>query len=166
VARLFVAVRPPDDVLDVVAALPRPAESGVRYTTRAQWHVTLRFLGEADIDEAAVALDGLDAPGAEAVLGPQVSRLGREVVVVPVQGLDDLAAAVLGATADVGRPPDPRGFAGHLTIARLRRRGACRIAGAPVAARFPVHEVALMRSELRAEGSRYETIASWHLTGA
>jgi 2'-5' RNA ligase len=34
-----------------------------------------------------------------------------------------------------------------------------------VAASFPVQEVALMRSELRAEGSRYETLASFRLTG-
>ena len=31
-ARLFVAVWPPDDVLDAVAALERPAQDGLRWT--------------------------------------------------------------------------------------------------------------------------------------
>ena len=39
----------------------RPARTGVRYTTRPQWHVTLRFFGEADVDEAVDALDAVDA---------------------------------------------------------------------------------------------------------
>ena len=52
--RLFVAVWPPDDVIDVLADLPRPEVAGVRWTTRGQWHVTLRFLGHVatvDVDE-------------------------------------------------------------------------------------------------------------------
>lgn len=158
-ARLFVAIRPPDEVLDAIAALERPAEPGVRYTSREQWHLTLRFLGEADVSEAAAALDELDAEAAQVVLGPQVSRLGRDVVVVPARGLDDLARAVREATASIGQPPDPRPFAGHLTVARLRRRGACRIAGAPISATFTAREVELVRSHLDPDGARYEAVA-------
>ena len=55
-ARLFIAVWPPPVVLDAIARLPWPAVEGVRYTTRDQWHLTLRFLGNADIDEAQQAL--------------------------------------------------------------------------------------------------------------
>lgn len=158
--RLFVSVWPPDDVLDLVEALARPGESGVRYTTRDQWHVTLRFLGDCDVDDATAALDGARWPEGhvEAVCGPVVSRLGRDVIVVPVRGLDGLSAAVAAATHDVGDPLDPRPFAGHLTVARLRSRGACRIAGAPFAATFPVTEVALVRSDLQPGGARYETL--------
>ncbi|MER3453020.1 MAG: RNA 2',3'-cyclic phosphodiesterase, partial [Acidimicrobiia bacterium] len=43
--RLFVAVWPPEEVLDVVAKLPRPGVVGLRWTSREQWHVTLRFFG-------------------------------------------------------------------------------------------------------------------------
>ncbi len=161
--RLFVAVWPPGDVLDLVEALPRPGEPGVRYTARDQWHVTLRFLGGCDVDDAAAALDGARWPEehVEAVCGPAVSRLGRDVIVVPVRGLDALAAAVAAATRDLGEPPDPRPFAGHLTLARLRSRGACRIAGAPFAVTFPVTEVALVRSHLQPGGARYETLRTW-----
>lgn len=158
-SRLFVAVRPPADVLDLLASLPRPAEPGVRYTTRAQWHVTLRFLGDADVASAVAALDDLEADRVEVVLGPRVSRLGRDVVVVPAAGLDEVTAAVNQVTATIGDPPDPRPFTGHLTVARLRRRGACRIAGAPLSASFAARDVQLVQSHLEADGARYEVLA-------
>ena len=60
--RLFVGVRPPDEVLDLIADLPRRAQAGLRWTTRDQWHVTLRFLGEVEDPTVVVdALDGVDA---------------------------------------------------------------------------------------------------------
>jgi 2'-5' RNA ligase len=152
VPRLFVAVEPPPEVLDRIAALPRPDEPGVRWTRPEHWHVTLRFLGEAPLDAAVDALARLDAPAAVAEVGPVVSRLGRNVVCLPVRGLDALAAAVAEATGRVGEPPDPRPFTGHLTLARLRHRGACGLAGTPFAATFPVTEVRLVRSELTADG--------------
>jgi 2'-5' RNA ligase len=49
--RLFVAVWPPNDVVDVLADLPRPDVAGVRWTTQGQWHVTLRFLGQVAADD-------------------------------------------------------------------------------------------------------------------
>jgi RNA 2',3'-cyclic 3'-phosphodiesterase len=84
---------------------------------------------------------------------------------VPVAGLDDLAAAVATATAEVGEPPDPRPFAGHLTLARLRRRGSCRLAGHKVQARMTVPEVTLVASTLGADGPAYRTVATFPLDG-
>jgi 2'-5' RNA ligase len=160
---LFVAVWPPADVLDALADVPRPDEPGVRYTTRDQWHLTLRFLGACDPADAAAALQGLVWPERPVVAqcGPAVSRLGRSsVVVVPVRGLDALARAVREVTAEVGEREE-RPFSGHLTIARLKHRGACRVAGAPFAATFAVGEVALVASELHPDGSRYTTLATF-----
>lgn len=164
--RLFVAAWPPAEVLDLLETLPRPPDPGVRWTRRDQWHVTLRFLGAADPDAATAALASVDAVAAEAVLGPLTARLGRSVVVVPVAGLAEVAAAVAAATADVGEPPDPRPFAGHLTLARLRQRPACGVTGARFSARFPVRELHLVRSHLHHEGARYETLAVAPLRGA
>ena len=169
-SRLFVAVRPPAAVLDAIDALPRPDqqdEPGVRWVPRDQWHVTMRFFGEADEGEAVAALDGLvdrwPRSSIEATLGPQVSRLGRNVICLPASGLETLAALVGEATASVGPPPDPRPFRGHLTLGRLRHRGACRLTGQPMVARFPVSELELVRSRLRAEGARHEVIGRWPL---
>jgi RNA 2',3'-cyclic 3'-phosphodiesterase len=157
VPRLFVAATLPDEVLDALEALPRADEAGVRWTRREHWHVTLRFFGEAGLDEATAALQRLVAAPVEATMGPAVSRLGRNVICVPVAGLDDVAAAVTEATAGVGEPPDPRPFNGHVTLARLRKRGSCRLAGEPFRARFPVDEVHLVRSRLTDSGPEHST---------
>jgi 2'-5' RNA ligase len=157
-ARLFVAVWPPEEVLDLVGALPRAVVPGVRWTTRDQWHVTLRFLGEAEVDDAVAALDRLEAAATEAVLGPQVGRLGTRVLVVPVAGLEDVAAAVTAVTADVGEPPEARRFHGHLTLARLRGAPACGLTDRVVTGRWPVRSVALVQSRLHPHGARYETV--------
>ena len=162
--RLFVAVVPPPDALAVVARLPRPDAPGVRWSTPDQWHVTLRFLGEVDDPDAVVAaLEGAELAPATATLGPGVTVLGRAVLVIPVAGLDDLAASVVAATVALGRPPEHRAFRGHLTLARARRgasvRGpARRLAEEEVAATFPVGEVRLVRSRLGPGGARYDDL--------
>lgn len=156
--RLFLAVRPPPDVIHEIAALPRPTEPGVRWVPTDQWHVTLRFLGEATLVDATAALGGSPVLSqAEARIGPAVSRLGRSVVCLPVRGLDALAAAVAELTAGVGEPPPVRPFAGHLTLARLRHRAACGLAGTPFHATFTVTEVELVRSELGDRGATHVT---------
>jgi RNA 2',3'-cyclic 3'-phosphodiesterase len=157
-ARLFVAVEPPPNVLDLFERLPRPAAPGVRYTRRDQWHVTLRFLGHCRIDDAVAAFRSISAHAADAVAGPAVARLGREVVVVPVAGLDALAAAVIAATHEIGEPPEQRPFTGHVTIARLRQRSAPELLGHPVHAEFRADEIQLVRSHLHPQGARYETL--------
>jgi RNA 2',3'-cyclic 3'-phosphodiesterase len=159
VSRLFVAVWPPESVLDDVERLPRPPQSGVRWTTRDQWHVTLRFFGEADVDEAVAALSTIDARPADAVMGPRARRLGASVVVLPVAGLDEIAAAVVAATAHVGRPSEDRPFHGHLTLARLRDRTKIDLRLLECASTWPASSVALVESRLHPHGARYTTVA-------
>lgn len=166
--RLFVAAALPDDVLDALAALGDPRGADLRWVDRSELHVTLRFLGEvpdADVPALVDALAEASLPAAEAAAGPTVTRLGRQVLCVPVAGVDALAAAVVAATAGFG-VHDPRPYRGHVTLARARgRRGAVdrRWTGAPVAERWPVTEVRLVRSHLGTgrPGSRYEDIAAF-----
>jgi RNA 2',3'-cyclic 3'-phosphodiesterase len=159
--RLFVAVWPPDDLLDAVARLPRPERPGVRWTTRDQWHATLRFLGHVEMPDAALeALRRVDAPATEAVLGPAVEALNPRVLSIPVAGLDDVAMSVVACTAEVGKPPEDRPFRGHLTLARSKRGSVRRLAGAAVTGRWRVEEIALVRSDLSRSGARYETLAT------
>jgi 2'-5' RNA ligase len=159
-ARLFVAAWPSSEVCDAVAALPRTETDGVRYTTRDQWHVTFRFLGDVSLTEALDAFALVSFAPAEAIVGPAVARLGKSVVVVPVAGLDAIAASVTAAMDGVGRPPDHDTFTGHLTLARLTRRARPPMLGAPIDARFTVREVRLVRSRLSTPGARYETVAT------
>ena len=166
------AVWPPEEVVTAVAAAvdalraaaPDAAKT-LRWTGPAQWHVTLRFLGDADLGEARAAFrraawqDGFGP--ATAVAGPATGRFGRQVLHLPVAGLDGLAAAVAAATAGVGEPPGDHRFSGHLTLARARdRRGAdlTPFAGSAVGGRWEVAELALVASRLGAGGARYEVV--------
>ena len=169
--RLFVAVWPPDDVLDRIEGLPRPDVPGLRWTHREQWHVTLRFLGQVPepgpVGEALAAVASSSAP-AEAVLGPRVDRFGRRLLHLPVSGLDRLAPAVVSATSGMGRPPDDRPFAGHVTLARVADRKSVDLrplTGAGVSGRWPVNEIVLVRSDLSPAGARYEVVARFGLSG-
>jgi RNA 2',3'-cyclic 3'-phosphodiesterase len=162
--RLFVCVRPPDDVLDrldeVVARCRPGASGGVRWADRSTWHVTLHFLGEvADPDPVVEALAGMALPAVEADLGPAVELLGRRVVCAPIAGLEGLARTVQGAVAHLGESREDRPFRGHVTLARLGRSGGgypC--VGQPIAARWTVDDIALVRSHLGQGPARYEDL--------
>jgi 2'-5' RNA ligase len=90
-----------------------------------------------------------------------VGRFGLRILQVPVAGLDRVAAAVVGATAGLGRPPDDRPFSGHLTLARVAKGanvdlGA--LAGAPMAAAWDVDSICLAESHLSPAGARYDVL--------
>jgi RNA 2',3'-cyclic 3'-phosphodiesterase len=166
-ARLFVGVWPPPEVSALLSSLARPALGAVRWTAPEQWHVTLAFLGTvalSRIDVLGAALVSATARAAdvpEARLGPSTRRLGRHVLCVPVQGLDELALSVrraLGALLPDAGLDGP--FDGHLTLARSRGRRAlpASLAGAPLEAHWRVQEVDLARSELDQSGARYTTL--------
>ena len=155
--RLFVAVWPPEPVVGALSALARPPVPGVRWTTPAQWHVTLRFYGEVPDD--AVPSSSLDRVAwplpVEARLGPATACFGRSVLLVPVAGLEVLAEAV----ADAG---EDRPFSGHITLARSRSGGDLRrLAGVPVAGEWTVDEVTLVRSRTLPDGARYDVLARY-----
>ncbi|HEU5083345.1 MAG TPA: RNA 2',3'-cyclic phosphodiesterase [Acidimicrobiales bacterium] len=163
--RLFVAVELGVGAIERVRALPRPSVPGVRWTAEPTWHVTLRFLGELPgAEPVQAALDGADLGSTlEARLGPRTRRLNPNVLVVPVTGVDDLAARVRAATAELGEPLGPKPFDAHLTIARRRRRGGRLPAGEPVDMAFPVDEVVLFSSTLSRDGPTHEVVHRWPL---
>src|SRR5947208_17196474 len=117
-ARLFIAVWPSPDVVEVVASLPRPEVPGLRWTSPEQWHVTVRFLGRVDdVTSVVDALGRLAAEPGEAAVGPATGRFGHRVLDVPVEGLGDVAAGGVGAPAGLGKPPEDRRFGGHPNLA-------------------------------------------------
>jgi 2'-5' RNA ligase len=160
-ARLFLAVWPPEGVVEELLALHRKDRRGVRFLPPDRWHVTLRFLGEADPADVADAMGDI-ADAATARLGPAVDIVGGRVLAVPVAGLDDLAATVTRRTRDLGQRPSRRRFHGHLTIARIKPSADLPpTVGALVEASFAVTEVALVQSRLEPSGARYDTLETW-----
>jgi RNA 2',3'-cyclic 3'-phosphodiesterase len=157
--RLFVAAHPDPATVATLRQLPRPDERGVRWVPEENWHVTLRFLGTCDTSAVTERLGAAELPACRVSLGPAVDWLGPRLV-VPADGVDELAAAVHAVTEGIGDPPWPR-FRGHLTIARTRRSATSSLLGHPVAASFTVDEIALVRSELTSDGPRYTTVATY-----
>jgi 2'-5' RNA ligase len=164
-SRLFVAVWPPDDVVAALRALPRPDTPGVRWTTEDQWHVTLRFLGRIDAEQdVRDALAAVDQPPAAVRVGPATRRLGNGVLMVPVDGLDDLAHEVLRLT-DEFVPAEERHFTGHLTVARARSRGAIPkgLERSPFEASWTATSFALVRSQTKPTGAVYTEVETYPL---
>lgn len=170
--RCFAAVWPSPEVLEQLAALPRPPVAGLRWTTPQQWHVTLRFFGELDNAQIEGARQRLQAvawgfPRSLAVRGgPASCFLGPGLVVWPVQGLDALGEAVARATGDLGEPLPRRPFYGHLTLARARPGHDARRRPellAPLSAGWAVSRLCLVESVLHPQGARYRNVAEMTL---
>ena len=160
-ARLFIAVWPPEDVAAELTFLRRKDQRGVRFVRPEDWHITLRFFGEADPDEVTGALAGINPPPARAHLGPAVDVISERALVIPVAGLDALAETVKQHTIRIGQP-DRKRFVGHLTVARVKPRFPMpSTLGSLVSAAFDVDEIALVQSRLHPQGARYETIETW-----
>jgi 2'-5' RNA ligase len=160
-SRLFIAVWPSADVVAELMSLNRNEQPGVRFVRPENWHITLRFLGEADPDEVTDALNDTRLVSARAHLGPKVGVMAKRTLVVPVDRLDALVAAVTRSTSQIGEAPRP-GFVGHLTLARMNPNVPMPTAfGAPISAAFDVEAVALVESRLDQTGRRYETIGTW-----
>jgi RNA 2',3'-cyclic 3'-phosphodiesterase len=172
--RCFVAVWPTSDVVDALAALARPESDGLRWSQREQWHVTLRFFGDLNENEVALAA-GAIADVAGALVGPVTAQggpgtrfLGPGLVIWPVEGLRAVAEAVEGATARIGQPLPERRFYGHLTVARGRRGADLRRAGqvlVPLSMSWPVASLSLVESQLRPHGARYRELESFAVGG-
>ena len=165
--RLFVAVWPPDDVLDVLAAMDRPQIDGLRWTRREQWHITLRFLGEVgDAVEVVSAVEAAAASlaRAEATMADETARFGRSIVHVTVGGFGTWAATIAAATGELGsHRPESRPFHGHVTLARNRAGDIRKATGLPLPPgrrTWAATEVCVVRSRLSPAGAEYETVAS------
>ena len=71
-------------------------------------------------------------------------------------------------TAGIGRPPEDREYAGHLTLARVAKGARVnlgRLAGEAVSGRWTVGEVCVVESHLSPAGARYEVLESVALSG-
>ncbi len=168
--RLFVAVRPPPTIAEEIERILQPATwSDLRWSNPADLHVTLHFLGQAEVDPVVNALDDVLAEPApapiEVELGPDLIELGSAVA-IRATGLDDLAERAGRAVEGLGQPPRHPGFVGHLTVGRWRRgRRRPALLDRPVTASFVAGEVELLASDglTQAGDGSYDTVRTWPL---
>jgi 2'-5' RNA ligase len=166
-ARAFVAVRLPEAVLDAVDDVA-PAVAGARYTSRAQRHLTLQFLGNrVDVDAVAGALRAIAVARGEVQLGgggafPSARRARLLWVGVATGGpfLAQLSAAVGALLVPLGHEPEAREYHPHVTLARWKTPTDARPAIASIGDRlvgdaFTVDEIVLYESRLHRDGAQY-----------
>jgi 2'-5' RNA ligase len=177
--RTFLAVELSEPARAAAAALARDLErrsEGVRWARPETYHVTLHFLG--DLAPEAIPALARSVGGAVAAVAPFRLRLGtphlfpdarRPRVVAlglePEDALGALAEAAARGVAAAGLPVEERPFRAHLTLGRIRERGA-RVGlpgSAPPASAWDVREVILFRSELRPEGARHTPLERFAL---
>lgn len=176
--RLFAAIRPPEAVIDALLDLECDI-AGARWQDESQLHLTLRFFGEVEAPQAediVAALAQVNAPPfALALRGVgHFDRKGRThtlwVGLAPSEELAALQRRVERAARRTGLLPEPRKFAAHITLARLKAASGPVLPflaahGALASEPWPVETFDLMESTLAPEGAQYETVRRFRLAG-
>lgn len=177
--RLFVAIRPPEHVRDLlIDAMDDSPE--LRWVPDDNLHITVRFIGEVERplgDDIAACLADIRCPAFELRLvgvGMFDQRNGGAVWagVDPKPPVAGLAAKVDRACVAAGLEPERRAFHPHLTIARYHRRNKGladdwlqryrALASEP----FAVDHFTLYESRLSRHGAHYEAVADYPLTSS
>lgn len=157
--RCFVALTLPAEIRRALIAL-QPAGEGLRRVPEEQLHLTLHFLGPADVAVARAALESVALEPLPLTLtgtGAFAHRHGGAlwVGVRLTDGLTALHQRVGEALATTGYTPSSRPFHPHLTVARWKRGRAPRAfldqAVPPLA--FQPDALTLFTSELTPSGA-------------
>jgi RNA 2',3'-cyclic 3'-phosphodiesterase len=174
--RLFVAIRPPEEVRDLLidAMDDSPA---LRWVDDEQLHLTLRFVGEVErplANDIAAGLERIRASRFEL----RVKGVGRFeqrnggalwAGIEPKEPVAALAAKVERAIQQAGVEPEHRAFMPHITLARWNRRNTdavdafLRRNSNLRSEKFEVDRFILFESRLSRHGAHYEELAEFPL---
>jgi len=176
--RLFVAIRPPEEVRDLLVDAMDEAPS-LGWVADERLHLTLRFIGEAERTVAADIADCLS----RIVFRPfelRLSGVGRFdqrrggalwAGLEPKRAVSELAAKIDRACVAAGIEPERRAFHPHITLARYGRRNAEAVRdferrSADLSSEpFAVDRFILFESHLSRHGAHYEEVAVYPLAG-
>ena len=170
--RLFLALRLPEPVLDILVEWQPAALSGGRIVRRENLHVTLAFLGHRPRDELEGIVGALRETAAEAapiVLGPARYRETRSVGMLVLDDRDGhagvLARDLHGRLERLGvYEPEKRVWLPHLTVLRFRTPPRLR-PEPPALEPFSPSDAAAFLSRLSPSGAQYEVLESFALGG-
>ena len=174
--RLFVAIRPPEAIRDLLIDAMEDSPE-LRWVGNEQLHLTLRFIGEVErplADDIAVALSRIRSDPFELrVTGVGIfeQRSGGALWagVQPKEPAAALAAKVERACVGAGLEPERRAFHPHITLARFNRHSAKAAQAflernrALASPPFAVADFILYESRLSRHGPHYESIADYPL---
>jgi len=176
VHRLFVAIRPPEQIRDLLIDA-MDTSTDFRWQDDEQLHLTLRFVGEVErpaADDLADALSRIRTPSFAA----RIAGIGRFeqrnsgalwAGVEPKAPLAALAAKIERVCQQVGLEPERRAFFPHITLARWKGRRSREVADFLDRRRglssepFEVTEFILFESRLSRHGAHYEPVARYPL---
>jgi len=173
--RLFVAIRPPEDVRDL---LIDAMDEGMplRWRSDDQLHLTLRFVGEVErpvAEDLAAELGRVRFERFTVTLAGlgRFDQRRRGVLwagVHPTEEVKALAAKVEGACLRVGLEPERRKFHPHITLALWK--GATPMLdtymvrhGGLKSEPWEVHRFILYESRLHRDAAHYEAVADYPL---
>lgn len=174
--RLFVAIRPPEPIRDLlIDAMDDGPE--LRWVGEDNIHLTLRFIGEVErpaAEDLAAALERVRFPAFElriSGVGQFAHRNGGALwaAVEPREDVSALAAKIERACTAAGLQPERRAFHPHITVARWNRRSTDAVqafldrnrglASQP----FAVGQFTLFESRLSRHGAHYDAVAEYLL---
>lgn len=174
--RLFVAIRPPEDIRDLlIDAMDDSAD--FRWQGEEQLHLTLRFIGEVErptADDLADALGRIRSGRLEL----RIAGVGRFeqrnagalwAAVEPKPPLAALAAKIERVCQSVGLEPERRAFHPHVTLARWKGRRTREVHDFLERRRdlssepFAVDAFILFESRLLRHGAHHEEVARYQL---
>jgi 2'-5' RNA ligase len=175
--RLFVAIRPPEAIRDLLIDAMGDS-SDFRWQDDEQLHLTLRFVGEV---ERPVANDLADALGRihAAAFQLRINGTGRFeqrnsgalwAGIDPKAPVAAIAAKIERSCQQVGLEPERRAFHPHITLARWKGRRTREVEEFLTRTRgltsepFAVEAFILFESHLSRHGAHYEEVASYPLT--
>ena len=179
--RLFIAIDMPPAVNDRLINLCQGV-SGAKWADSAPFHLTLRFIGDADdglLQDIQFALADIEASAFDLALkgvGYFPPRGPAKILWAGIEAeprLHRLREQVRAALEALGLEPERRKFAPHVTLARFKRgAAAARVADfLSIHAlfrtqSFPVTQFHLYSSRLRPEGALHLIESSYPLRGA
>jgi 2'-5' RNA ligase len=174
--RLFVAVRPPEPITDLLLDLMEGIP-GARWQDEEQLHLTLRFIGEVDRHTASdvhAALGALRHPAFDLAMSGtgMFDRRGVPAIlwagVTPPEPVRTLHKKIDQAMTRAGLEPEHRAFHPHITLARLGRGagpvdGFLAKSGGFASPAFRVDSFGLYESRLTPQGALHTELERYPL---
>ena len=176
--RLFVAALLPGEVRQSLGEFTnslKPNIDGVKWEKEEKLHITLKFLGETDEQNAAKVSDivgGLaqkyspfrtsvkNIGGFPGLDNPRVLYIGLS----PNEELSAFQREIEAGLETLGFAREKRRFIPHVTIGRVRKRfGIKAPVPMPQKVGFEISSIGIIKSELKPEGSVYSPLSVFTL---